>query len=201
MAATNSMPVGSQVSQYADPFIPVVMFFGVPPAASTVKMSPLAMPSSLMMPPMKATCLASGDHRGTAIWVLGLRIEWLSPHEASTVNNSAIYQLSSPSPCAAVVMNRLPSGDQSYSYTYRSAGDSWWTSPVATLTVVRRCSKNLSSTTPTSGVRGWSGPEARGAFSVNRIATVWPSGDHWGVARYPLSFVSWRAAPPPAGPA
>jgi len=26
------MPAGSQLSQYAEPFIPVVMFFGVPPS-------------------------------------------------------------------------------------------------------------------------------------------------------------------------
>ncbi len=107
--------MGSQASQYAEPFIPVVMFFGVPPAALTVKMSPLAMPSSLMIPPMNATCFPSGDHRGTAICVLGLRMECVSPLAASTVYSSATYQLSSPSPCAAVVMNRLPSGDQSYS--------------------------------------------------------------------------------------
>src|SRR5215471_3774387 len=55
------------------------------------------------------------------------------------------------------------------------------------------------SITPDSGVIGWRGPPARGAFSVYSTAISVPSGDHEGYAKYPFALVSFLAAPPLAG--
>src|ERR1700674_966151 len=49
--------------------------------------------------------------------------------------------------------------------------------------------------TPVSGTMGIKGPAARGAFSVNRNARVFLSGDHSGSARKPLRLVNLCAAP------
>src|SRR5262249_11231074 len=105
-------------------------------------MSPPVEPWSLMIPPMKARDWPSGDQLGTASWrsAGGLNIDFVSPVDSDTVYSSAIHQLLSPEPCAAVAAKLFPSRDQSYSYTYRSAGVSCRTSPVRASTVARRCS-------------------------------------------------------------
>src|SRR5712664_555887 len=109
-----------------------------------------------------------------------------------------MYQLLSPLPCAAATANRLPSGDQSYSYTYMSAGEICFASPPPASTTASRCSKNTSLISPVSGVSATSGPAARVAFSVKRNAMDVPSGDHPGDERNPFNCVNFRAGPPAA---
>src|SRR5437762_4490044 len=53
----------------------------------------------------------------------------------------------------------------------------------------RRCSKKASLISPVSGVSATSGPAARVAFSVKRTAMVLPSGENFGEARKPFTFV------------
>src|SRR5271163_2476960 len=106
-------PSGVQVSQLAEAFSSGVIFLGSPPAAEVTHTSPPTLGSSLISPAMKAILCPSGDHAGLAICSAGLCIDFIKPVAASSVNNSAIYQLLSPFPSAAVTAKRFPSGDQS----------------------------------------------------------------------------------------
>src|SRR5580765_7114014 len=62
----------------------------------------------------------------------------------------------------------------------------------------RRCSKKASLISPVSGVSATSGPAARVAFSVKRMAMVFPSEENLGEARKPLTLVRRFAGPPGA---
>src|SRR5205807_4487126 len=123
--SANTMRSGdrSQVSQLADAFSPGVRWRGSPPAAGTVKMSPPLAPSSLIKPPTKAIVLPSGDQRGTAICIDGLRISRTAPDEADIAQSLAMYQLLSPGAGDATAASSAPSGDQSYSWMCRPAGE------------------------------------------------------------------------------
>src|ERR1700675_1978095 len=118
-------------------------------------------------------------------------MDFIKPVAPSSVYSSAIHQLLSPFPSAAVTAKRNPSGAQSYSYTYVSAGEICRSFPLATSTTASRCSKNESFISPVWGVSATSGPDARVAFSVNKTATVFPSGDQLGVARKPFTLVNF----------
>ncbi len=64
---------------------------------------------------MKPMVAPSGDQRGSAICVSGLKIAVIFPEAAGIVYNCAIHQLLSPGPGAALSAKLRPSGDQSYS--------------------------------------------------------------------------------------
>src|SRR5579863_4469603 len=99
-------------------FISGVRLLISPPSAPTEYISPPGIGSSLINPPMNAIFLPSGDQRGSAICRPGFSTSvFIAPDAASTVIKLAMYQLSSPLPCAAVTTKRLPSGAQSNSYT------------------------------------------------------------------------------------
>src|ERR1700675_5025627 len=121
-------------------------------------------------------------------------MDFIKPVAPSSVYSSAIHQLLSPFPSAAVTAKRNPSGAQSYSYTYVSAGEICRSFPLATSTTASRCSKNASFISPVCGDSATSGPDARVAFSVNSTATVFPSGDQLGAAKNPFTLVSLFAA-------
>src|ERR1700719_256276 len=124
-------------------------------------------------------------------------MDFIKPVAPSSVKSSATHQLLSPFPSAAVTAKRNPSGAQSYSYTYVSAGEIWRNLPVATSTTASRCSKNESFISPVSGVSATSGPDARVAFSVNSTAMVFPSGDQLGAANNPFTLVNLLATAAP----
>jgi len=69
------------------------------------------------MPPMKTMDWPSGAQRGAASWrsTGGLYKLFRAPPDAETVKSSAVHQLSSPAPFAAVTAKARLSGDQSYS--------------------------------------------------------------------------------------
>src|SRR5215472_1301863 len=111
-----------------------------------------------------------------------------------------MYQLLSPLPWAAVVTKRRPSADQSYSYTYISAGEIWRSFPLpppeSASIRASRCSVTASLITPVCALSATSGPAARVAFSVKSTAIVLPSGDQEALERKPLTLVSSLGTPP-----
>ena len=84
MVGTISVEHIGQKSADAEAFIPSVRFFGAPPDAGTVQMSPPVEPSSLMRPWMTATSFPSGENRGQAIWSAGFQMDRALPVPAST---------------------------------------------------------------------------------------------------------------------
>src|SRR5262249_2544206 len=149
---------GSQVSQLADAFSAGVRLRGSPPATGTVKISPPLAPSSLIRPPINAMLWPSGDQRGTAICVAGLRISRTSPVAADTSYRRATYQCQSPGGVEATAARCLPSGDQSYSWTCRRAGDVVSTRPESASRIVSRCAGACRPTSPSSSAAGCVGP-------------------------------------------
>src|ERR1700720_2804872 len=123
-------------------------------------------------------------------------MDFIKPVAPSSVKSSATHQLLSPFPSAAVTAKRNPSGAQSYSYTYVSAGEICRGFPLATSTTASRCSKNASFISPVWGVSATNGPDARVAFSVNKTPIVFPSGDQLGAAKNPFTLVSLFAPRP-----
>src|SRR5258707_4144927 len=111
-------------------------------------MSPPVDPSSLMSPPIKAMFFPSGDQRTLATCIEGFAMRCGLPDDGSMLNNSAMYQLSSPGPGAARYARLLLSGDQSNSYTYTPAGETARTSPVPEFTNASRCKTICDATTP-----------------------------------------------------
>src|SRR5580700_8454681 len=132
---------------------------------------------------MNAMVLPSGDHRTFAACIAGLKMCRTAPDSASIAYNSAMYQLSSPSPGAARYARFLLSGDQSNSYTYMSAGEMDRAAPVATFTIARRCSTVFDAMTPDSGAVASVGPGTRVMPSIRSSAMLFPSGDQCGSAK------------------
>src|SRR5258708_39412118 len=96
---------------------PGIRLIGFPASGETVNTSPPVNPSSLISPWMNPMVEPSGDHRGMAICVSGLKISISFPDATGIVKSLAIHQLLSAGPGAALTANLRPPGDPSHSQT------------------------------------------------------------------------------------
>ena len=140
---------------------------------------------------MNAIVLPSGDQRTFAACIAGLKTCRTTPDSASIAYSSATYQLSSPSPGAARYASSLPSGDQSNSYTYMSAGDITRAAPEPAFTIASRFSAITEAITPVAGAVASVGPGTRPLPSIWSTAMLFPSGDHCGSFDVALEFADF----------